>query len=151
MEGLNIVDNAEKIVLTYSKQHLINEIANKMNVYPDSIKEVYNTLEEIINAHLLEADVDKDVSIKLMEGIRLESKIIPEHYHTHPLMPYSLVPEKIKIWCKITPKFKKKKQEEYTISKSMLNEYLERRKTFSEIYESEKSGGTTSSGETVVK
>lgn len=105
-----------------------------MNIYPSAIEEVYTTLEEIIINHLLEAEKDTPIIVKFSEGIKFESKVIPEHYHNHPITTYTLVPEKLKFNCRITTGFQKKRQTEYNKSREALQAYFTEREKYAEQY-----------------
>ena len=63
---------------TYTKDMLIRRISDICGKDMSTIRIVYNTLEETIANLLSSAKFDTDVSIRLFEGITLDSTYIPE-------------------------------------------------------------------------
>lgn len=124
---------------TYTKREIIHEIAEELGIYPSAIEEVYNTLEKNIVKHLMEANKDTSVEVKMFEGIKMQSKFIPEHYHAHPTKSYTLVPDKIKFNCKFTDFFNRQRAEEYNESQRLLKDYLRDREDFAKQWEKQKS------------
>lgn len=63
---------------TYTKDMLIRRISDICGKDMGTIRTVYNTLEETVANLLSSAKFDTDVSIRLFEGITLDSTYIPE-------------------------------------------------------------------------
>lgn len=63
---------------TYTKDMLIRKISDMCGKDLSTIRTVYNTLEEVIAILLSTAKSDTDVSIRLFEGITIDSTYIPE-------------------------------------------------------------------------
>ena len=61
-----------------TKDTLIKYIAKKTDKNIGDIKDVYNTLEDTIFDMLSSVDINRDISIRLFEGISLDGKYIPE-------------------------------------------------------------------------
>lgn len=128
----------KKKLKRYGKRELIKEVAEELNIYPSAIEEVYNTLEKVINDHLLEVEEDCPVEVKVFDGIKFSCKFIPEHYHSHPQKGYTLVDDKIKYNCSFSATYKADRIAEYHDSKKMLHEYLKERQKFAEQWEAAK-------------
>ena len=68
----------EKITHTYTKDMLVKNIAEMCDENISTIRNVYNLLEKNVAKLLSSANPNTDVSIRLFEGITLDSTYIPE-------------------------------------------------------------------------
>lgn len=68
----------EKIKTTYTKDILIKNIAETSGKNIGTVRAIYNELEDAIEKYLSSATPDTDVSIRLFEGITLDSTFVPE-------------------------------------------------------------------------
>ncbi len=134
---MNNKQNITKVTV-YTKREIIKEIAEELGIYPSAIEEVYNALEKNIVKHLMETNENTSIELKLFEGIKMQSKFIPEHYHAHPTKNYTLVPDKIKFNCKFTDFFNRQRNEEYTQSQRLLKDYLKDRAEYSKQWNKQK-------------
>ena len=91
----------EKIKVT--KENLIRNIAKETNKNINDVKDVYNSLENLIFDILSSVDVNGDISIRLFEGISLDGIYVPEKTKQNNLTgEVSLVESKIKPKFNIT-------------------------------------------------
>ena len=67
---------ATKIKIT--KENIIKDIANQTNKSILDVKEIYSELENVIFNTLLSVEKNRDVSIRLFEGVSLDGSYIPE-------------------------------------------------------------------------
>ena len=74
----NQLKTQDKIKNTYTKDMLIKNIAKKCRRDVRSVRDIYNTLEETITTLLSSADSKTDISIRLFEGITIDSVFVPE-------------------------------------------------------------------------
>ena len=77
----------------------INNIAMETGQDPKTVRSIYNALEEDISRFLLLADEDTDVSLRLFEGITINSTFVPEKAKVN-----NLTGEEIIASSKIKPK-----------------------------------------------
>lgn len=75
IDKLNI---QEKTKTTYTKENLIKNIANECGKSKNIVRNIYNTLEENVTELLSSADANTDVSVRLFEGISIDSSFILE-------------------------------------------------------------------------
>ena len=68
----------KKIKTTYTKDMLIKNIAETCGKNIGTVRAVYAELENAIEKYLSSATPDTDVSIRLFEGITLDSTFVPE-------------------------------------------------------------------------
>ena len=74
----NKIDVQEKVKHTYTKDMLVRNIADMCDENMSTIRNIYNLLEQNIVRLLSSADQNTDISIRLFEGITIDSTFIPE-------------------------------------------------------------------------
>ena len=74
----NKINVQEKIKNTYTKEMLIKNIAEVSEKNVSIVRTIYNTFEDIIVKLLSSADCNTDVSLRLFEGITIDSAFVPE-------------------------------------------------------------------------
>lgn len=93
----------EKTNVTYTKKMLIKRISQECRRDEKLVRLVIDTLEEDIFEILSSADKDKDVTIRLFEGISLESTYLPYRDLKNNLTGEEIVAsEKVKAKANIT-------------------------------------------------
>lgn len=86
-----------------TKENLIKDIAKQTNNNVLDIKNIYNTLEDMIFDILSSVNDNQDVNIRLFEGISLDGVYVPEKEKKNNLTgKTSLVGSKIKPKFNIT-------------------------------------------------
>ena len=89
--------------IRFTKENLIKDIAKQTNNNIYNVKEIYNALENIIFDILSSVNKDRDVCIRLFEGISLDGIYVPEKEKKNNLTgKTSLVKSKIKPKFNIT-------------------------------------------------
>lgn len=74
----NSLKNQEKVKYTYTKDMLIRSIADTCRRDVSTVRNIYNALEENVAKLLSSASNEVDVSVRLFEGITLDSTFVPE-------------------------------------------------------------------------
>lgn len=98
--------------IRFTKENLIKDIAKQTNKNISDVRDIYNALEKDIFDILSSVDKDKDVSIRLFEGISLNGTYIPEVEKTNNLTgKANFVESKIKPKCNITRSYCEKLSE----------------------------------------
>ena len=93
------MSNKDKTKLTYTKDMLIKNIAMMSGNDVKMVRTIYNALEDDIARLLSLASPDTDVSLRLFEGITLNSTFVPEKTKVN-----NLTGEEIIASSKIKPK-----------------------------------------------
>lgn len=93
------MSNKDKTKLTYTKDMLIKNIAMMSGNDVKVVRTIYNALEEDIARLLSLANQDTDVSLRLFEGITINSTFVPEKTKIN-----NLTGEEIVASSKIKPK-----------------------------------------------
>lgn len=94
------MDNNKNV---YTKAQIIKMVARSARIRKSLVKRVYDELENEIMTLLATADKDADVSLRLFEGISIDSKFLPSKEKTNNLTGETIdTLEKIKAKANIT-------------------------------------------------
>ena len=74
----SLLKSNDKNKNTYTKDALIRNVAEKCRKDIGTVRTIYNTLEDTISNLLSSANSNTDVTIRLFEGITIDSTFIPE-------------------------------------------------------------------------
>ena len=74
----NLLKTQNKVKHTYTKDMLIRSIADACHKDISTVRSIYNALEENVAKSLSSATPDADISIRLFEGITIDSTFVPE-------------------------------------------------------------------------
>lgn len=72
------MENNDKPKTVYTKAQIIKMAARSARIRKSVVEDVYNAIEEEIFKALSSADEKSDISIRLFEGITIDSQYIPE-------------------------------------------------------------------------
>lgn len=86
--------------IKFTKENLIKDIAKQTGKNISDVRDVYNTLEKDVFDILSSVNEEKDVNIRLFEGITLDGVYIPEKTKKN-----NLTGEVCFVSSKIKPKF----------------------------------------------
>lgn len=93
----------------FTKERLIKRIADAEHKDIALVRSIYNSLEDTIVEALAYATPETDVSVKLFEGITLESSHVPEKVKKNNLTGKNItVAEHIKVKANITRNYQEK-------------------------------------------
>lgn len=85
--------------VTYTKDMLIKTVAKDCRIDRNTVKDVYESLEDIVSDTLSSANEDSDVSVRLFEGIVLNGVYVPSHEKVNNLTGKTIITK-----SKIVPK-----------------------------------------------
>lgn len=95
--------------IRFTKENLIKDIAKQTNNNISDVKEIYNALENLVFDILSSVNEDRDVDIRLFEGISLDGIYVPAKEKKNNLTgKTSLVESKIKPKFNITRSYVEK-------------------------------------------
>ena len=86
--------------IRFTKENLIKDISKQTNNNISDVKEIYNSLEKLIFDILSSVNEDRDVDIRLFEGISLEGFYVPAKEKKNNLTGKTSI-----VNSKIKPKF----------------------------------------------
>ena len=112
----------------FSKDKLITEVASRLNLYKESVDEVYSCFEAYILELLMMAGEDYDVSIRVFNGICLQSIYEREKKKISNITKKEVtVKPKLKFKAFFTPYFKNEKVKEFRDNKEQVSEWYSAR------------------------
>lgn len=85
--------------VTYTKDMLIKTAAKDCRIDRNTVKDVYESIEDSVSDALSSANEDSDVSVRLFEGIVLNGVYVPSHEKVNNLTGKMIVTK-----SKIVPK-----------------------------------------------
>lgn len=85
--------------VTYTKDMLIKTVAKDCKIDRNTVKDVYESIEDSVSDALSSANEDSDVSVRLFEGIVLNGVYVPSHEKVNNLTGNMIVTK-----SKIVPK-----------------------------------------------
>ena len=95
--------------IRFTKENLIKDIAKQTNNNISDVKEIYNALENLVFDILSSVNENRDVDIRLFEGISLDGIYVPAKEKKNNLTgKTSLVESKIKPKFNITRSYVEK-------------------------------------------
>lgn len=98
--------------IRFTKENLIKDIARQTNKNISDVRDIYNALEKNVFDILSSVDEDKDVGIRLFEGISLNGTFVPEIKKINNLTgKVGYIKSKIKPKCNITRSYCEKLNE----------------------------------------
>ena len=100
--------------MTITREEMIKKLSEKSGYYQKDIRTLLQCLDEIVFDELCEVTDENDVSIQLVQGVKLQCISVPERQRKDPRDQSDIV---CKSTCKIKAKFsqdlKLKLQESY--------------------------------------
>lgn len=92
-----------KTKITYTKAEIIKRVAKSIKVRRSLVKKVYNGVEEEITKLLASANNNEDISLRLFDGLSIDSKFLPEKEKVNNLTGETITTlEKIRAKANIT-------------------------------------------------
>lgn len=85
--------------VTYTKDMIIKTVAKDCRIDRNTVKDVYESIEDSVSDALSSANEDNDVSVRLFEGIVLNGVYVPSHEKVNNLTGNMIVTK-----SKIVPK-----------------------------------------------
>ena len=85
--------------VTYTKDILIKTVAKDCRIDRNTVKDVYESIEDSVSDALSSANEDSDVSVRLFEGIVLNGVYVPSHEKVNNLTGKTIITK-----SKIVPK-----------------------------------------------
>lgn len=110
-------DNTKVITTVITKEQLIKFLVEESNMDNKVLKNIYNILESKIRNLLAEANLNQNISIKLFEGITLNSKFVNQRRRKDNLTGKIVTfKSKIKTKAIITRRYNEKLNQLHTIN-----------------------------------
>lgn len=83
--------------MTVTKDQMARRLAEKTGYYLQDVRTVLSAMDDVVRECFSEVTDDKDVSVQIVEGIKISCKIVPERERVNPATGEPIV-------CKATVK-----------------------------------------------
>ena len=83
--------------MTVTKDQMARDVAEKSGYYLKDVKVVLSVMDDLVKEYFAEVTDDNDVSVQIVEGIKISCKVVPERERVNPSTRESIV-------CKATVK-----------------------------------------------
>ena len=64
--------------MTVTKDQMARDLAKKTDYYLQDVKAVLSAMDDLIKEYFAEVTDDNDVSVQIVEGIKISCKVVPE-------------------------------------------------------------------------
>lgn len=70
--------------MTVTKDQMARDLAKKTDYYLQDVKAVLSAMDDLIKEYFAEVTDDNDVSVQIVEGIKISCKVVPERERVNP-------------------------------------------------------------------
>ena len=70
--------------MTVTKDQMARDLAKKTGYYLQDVKAVLSAMDDIVKEYFANVTDDKDVSVQIVEGIKISCKVVPERERVNP-------------------------------------------------------------------
>ena len=70
--------------MTVTKDQLSRDLAKKTGYYLQDVKAVLSAMDDIVKEYFAEVTDDKEVSVQIVEGVKISCKVVPERERVNP-------------------------------------------------------------------
>lgn len=70
--------------MTVTKDQMARMIAKKTEYYLQDVKAVLSAMDDIVKECFAEVTDDNDVSVQIVEGVKISCKVVPERERVNP-------------------------------------------------------------------
>ncbi len=100
--------------MTITREEMIKRLSEKSGYYMKDIRVLLQTMDEVVFDALCEVDDDNDVTIQLVQGVKLKAVVVPERDRVDPRTQEPIVVKAtVKPACKFSQDMRLKLQEVY--------------------------------------
>lgn len=70
--------------MTITKDQMARDIADRTGFYIKDVKSVLSEMDDLIKEYFMQVTEDDDISVQVVEGIKIGCKIVPERERVNP-------------------------------------------------------------------
>ena len=105
--------------MTITREEMVRKLSAKSGYNMKDIREVLRHMDDVVFEELCEVDGDNDVSIQLVQGIKVKAAVVPERDRVDPRTQKPIVVKAtVKPACKFSQDYRVKLQEAYDNKKN---------------------------------
>ena len=100
--------------MTITREEMIRRLSEKSGYYMKDVRSLLQCMDEVVLEALCEVTEDHDVSVQLVQGIKVSTHIVPERDRVDPRTQEPVVVKAtVKPACKFSQDYRFKLQEVY--------------------------------------
>ena len=80
--------------MTVTKDQMARDIAEKSGYYLKDVKVVLSVMDDLVKEYFATVTDDNDVSVQIVEGIKISCKVVPERERVNPATGEPIPPER---------------------------------------------------------
>lgn len=104
-----------------SQKKVVEEIAARMNLYPEDIATILDCAQDVASDFLMMANDDTSLFVSMFRDLKLTASYWPCHVVVNPKTgEKDFVEESLKFGCNYSPQYLEDRREEYTRKKEIL-------------------------------
>ena len=105
--------------MTSTRDEMIRRLSDKSGYYMKDIKVLLQAMDEVVFEAFCEVDDNNDVSIQIVQGVKLKATVVPERDRVDPRTQEPIVVKAtVKPACKFSQDIRVKLQEAYDKNKN---------------------------------
>jgi nucleoid DNA-binding protein len=105
--------------MTITRENMIDLLSEKSGYWKKDVRELLHCMDEVVLEKLCEVDDDNDISIQLVQGIKVSTHVVPERDRVDPRNQQPIVVKAtVKPSCKFSQDYRLKLQEAYENNKN---------------------------------
>ena len=105
--------------MTITREEMIDLLSEKSGYYKKDVRELLHCMDEVVFEKLCEVDDNNDVTIQLVQGIKVSTHVVPERDRVDPRTQKPIVVKPtVKPACKFSEDYRAKLQEAYENNKN---------------------------------
>jgi nucleoid DNA-binding protein len=105
--------------MTITREEMVRKLSDKSGYYQKDIRTLLQCLDEVVFDELYEVSDDNDVSIQLVQGVKIKAAVVPERDRVDPRTQEPIVVKAtVKPSCKFSQDMRFKLQEAYDNKKN---------------------------------
>lgn len=100
--------------MTITREEMVRKLSEKSGYYQKDIRALLQCLDEVVFEELCEVSDDNDITIQLVQGIKVSAHVVPERDRVDPRTQAPIVVKAtVKPACKFSQDYRLKLQEVY--------------------------------------
>ena len=105
--------------MTITREEMVRKLSENSGYHMKDIRELLRCMDEVVFDELCKVDDDNDVSIQLVQGIKVKAAVVPERDRVDPRTQEPIVVKAtVKPACKYSQDYRETLQEAYDNSKN---------------------------------